>query len=131
MRSLLYLIRPTSVNPGFSLRGGAPLMNDFTDRRVKQILKANTEKKTSSRGRVGGKGFVSPDTSPRSAPENSMMQQLSGKYCRELSLALTQLRQACVHQRMGYLDRLSGYLWILLRNSDWYNLIYLCCVFTN
>ena len=44
----------TSVaDPGFLLGGGAPLRNDVTDRRGKQILKANTKKKALSQGRGG------------------------------------------------------------------------------
>ena len=47
--------------------GGAPLRNDVTDRRGKQILKANTKNKALSR-RGGGVHPLHPP--PRSAPDN-------------------------------------------------------------
>ena len=47
------------------LRRGAPLRNDVTDRRGKQILKANTKKKASSQGEGGAHPLHPP---PRSAP---------------------------------------------------------------
>lgn len=56
-------------------------MKDFTDRRVKQILKANTENKYHL-GDEWGEGV--PCNSPRSGSENSMMQQLPGKYFNSL-----------------------------------------------
>jgi len=50
------------ANPGFLLGGGAPQRIDVTDRRGKQILKANTKKKASSQGK--GEGCASPTPSP-------------------------------------------------------------------
>ena len=49
-------------DPGFFLEGGAPLRNDVTDRWGKQILKASTKKKASSRD--GGGGVSTPCTLP-------------------------------------------------------------------
>ena len=50
------------ADPGFFLGGGAPLRNDVTDRRGKQILKANM--KASSQGGGGAHPLHPP---PRSA----------------------------------------------------------------
>ena len=52
----------TGADPGFLLGGGAPLRNDVTDRRGKQILKANM--KASSQGGGGAHPLHPP---PRSA----------------------------------------------------------------
>ena len=54
------------ADPEFFLGGGAPLKNDFTDWRGKQILKANTKKKALSR--AGGGGVHTPCTLPLDPP---------------------------------------------------------------